>query len=115
MVTRSEIPQELAAKVMFASDRTCCLCRIEKQKCQIHHIDENPNNNAFDNLALICAHCHIDTHSKLPFVRNITPDLIRLYNSAWRDIVKLRLLPEYCECECQICGICCRSFFRSEP
>ena len=54
---RVSIPNDLAAEVMFASDRTCCVCRLEKHKVQIHHIDENPTNNNYDNLAVICLHC----------------------------------------------------------
>jgi hypothetical protein len=94
MKQRVTISDELAAAVMFASDRTCCICRLEKHKVQIHHIDENPSNNTFDNLAVICLHCHSDAHTDGAFVRNLTPELIRLYNSSWRDIVKLRLTPQ---------------------
>lgn len=90
---RSPIPDELAAQVMFASDRTCCICRGEKHKLRIHHIDEDPFKNDFNNLAVICLHCHSDAHTTGPFVRNLTPDLIRLYNASWRDIVRLRLNP----------------------
>ena len=90
---RVPIPDDLAAEVMFASDRTCCICRLEKHKVQIHHIDEDPSNNTFENLAVICLHCHSDAHSTGAFVRNLAPELIRLYNSSWRDIVKLRLKP----------------------
>ena len=88
------IPENLVVEVMFASDRTCCVCRLEKNKCQIHHIDENPKNNDLDNLAVLCVFSHIDAHNKAPFVRNLKPDLIRLYNSSWREIVKHRLLPD---------------------
>jgi 5-methylcytosine-specific restriction endonuclease McrA len=70
---RIAISDTLAAEVMFASDRTCCVCRTEKQKVQIHHIDEDPANNSFDNLAVICLHCHSDAHSTGAFVRNVTP------------------------------------------
>ncbi len=90
---RVAIPDDLAAKVMFASDRTCCVCRLHSPKVQIHHIDEDPSNNAFENLAVICLHCHSDAHTKGAFVRNLTPELIRLYNSSWRDIVQLKLTP----------------------
>ena len=90
---RIPIPKALAAEVMFASDRTCCVCRREKHKVQIHHIDEDPSNSTFDNLAVIYLYCHSDAHTTGDFVRNLTPELIRLYNSSWRDIVKLRLRP----------------------
>lgn len=87
------IPEQMATEVMFASDRTCCVCRLDKHNCQIHHIDENRENNVPDNLAVLCASCHIEAHTKAPFVRNLTPDLIRLYNSSWREIVSHRLSP----------------------
>jgi hypothetical protein len=89
---RVPITPELAAEVMFASDRTCCICRLEKLKVQIHHVDGDPSNNARENLAVICLHCHSDAHTQGAFVRNLTPELIRRYNSSWQEIVKLRLL-----------------------
>jgi hypothetical protein len=90
---RIEIPPTLAAKVLFASDRTCCVCRAEKLKVQIHHIDEDPSNNGWENLAVICLHCHSEAHTMGAFVRNLTPELITLYNTSWREIVKVRVLP----------------------
>ena len=92
MNNRIPIPDELAAAVMFSSDCTCCICRQER-KVQIHHIDEDPANNTVENLAVICLHCHSDAHTTGAFVRSLTPELIRLYNSSWRDIVWLKLLP----------------------
>jgi len=69
------------------------VCRLEKHKVQIHHIDEDPANNAWDNLAVICLHCHSEAHTNGAFVRNLTPELVRLYNTSWRSIVSLRLNP----------------------
>ena len=94
MADRIPIPGELAAKVLYASDRTCCICRSEQDHTQIHHIDEDPSNNTYSNLAVICLHCHSDAHTKGAFVRGLNPELIRLYNSSWRAIVKLKLDPE---------------------
>jgi hypothetical protein len=88
---RVGIPAELSARVLFASDRCCCICRDDNPKVQIHHIDGDPSNNAYENLAVICLNCHSDAHSKGVCVRNLTPDLIRLYNDSWRRIVGLRL------------------------
>ena len=93
MSQRSSITPELAANVMFASDRTCCVCRLVKDKCQIHHVDGNPSNNEFENLAVICLHCHSQAHSTGAFVRDLTPELVHLYNSSWRRIVNQRLSP----------------------
>jgi hypothetical protein len=92
MTERVSISEDMAAKVLFAADRTCCICRVEK-KVQIHHIDGDPSNNDFNNLAVICLHCHSEAHSTGGFVRRLTPDLVRLYNNSWRAIVKLKLNP----------------------
>ena len=93
MTARVEIPKELAARVLFASDKTCCVCRLERTKVQIHHIDGNPSHNEFANLAVICLNCHSDAHSTGAFVRNLTPELIALYNDSWRQVSAMRLLP----------------------
>ncbi len=67
--TRIAIPPELAAEVMFASDRTCCICRSAGRKTEIHHIDEDPSNNDFNNLAVVCKDCQSDAHTKHAFAR----------------------------------------------
>ncbi len=51
---------QIAAEVMFASDRTCCICRSAGRKTEIHHIDEDPSNNDFNNLAVVCKDCQSD-------------------------------------------------------
>lgn len=94
---RVTIPQELADRVTFAADRTCCVCRQPHRKFQIHHIDEDPSNNVFSNLATLCGDCHSDAHTTQSFARNLTPGAITLFNNSWRDIVLARLtmpLPE---------------------
>lgn len=93
MPKRVEIPNYLAAQVMFASDKTCCVCRDSLRKTQIHHINGDPSNNDFKNLAVVCLDCHSNVHTQHAFARNLSPDLIRLYNESWREIVKTRLLP----------------------
>ncbi len=90
---RIPIPDELAAEVMFASDRTCCVCCDPNRKTEIHHIDRNPSNNDRSNLAVLCKDHHSDAHTLHAFARNLTPDLIRKYNETWRVIVRARLSP----------------------
>ena len=58
---RIEIPKDMADNVMFMSDRTCCVCRKPNKQLQIHHIDENPSNNIYSNLAVLCIECHENT------------------------------------------------------
>jgi hypothetical protein len=93
MADRIEVPPDLASKVMYASDRQCCICRDGNTRVQIHHIDKHPSNNDWDNLAVICLTCHSEAHSKEAFVRNLSPDLISQYNQSWRALVTLRLNP----------------------
>ena len=45
-------------------DKVCEICGYnEYDFClDIHHIDENPNNNTLENLAILCAFCHKKLH-----------------------------------------------------
>ncbi len=89
--TRVPIPDDLVADVMLASDRTCCVCRDPNRKTEIHHIDHDPSNNDFANLAVVCKDHQSEAHTNYAFARNLTPDLIRKYNESWRAIVRARL------------------------
>ncbi len=87
---RVEIPNDIAAKVLFLSDRTCCVCRSAKKPIQIHHIDENPSNNHPDNLAVLCLDCHNDTMIKGGFGRKLNADQVILYRNDWLKTIKKR-------------------------
>jgi hypothetical protein len=89
--TRVPIPDDLAAEVMFASDRTCCICRDPSRKTEIHHIDSDPSNNGFANLAVVCKDHQSEAHTNHAFARNLTRDIVRKYNESWRAIVRARL------------------------
>ena len=84
MATRGRAEQEvdadLATQVLFESDQTCCVCRDSNLPVQIHHIDDDHSNNSRENLAVLCDICHKRAHTQVPFSRNLTPDLIRLYD-----------------------------------
>ena len=55
---RIEIPQNVAAELLFLADRTCCVCRQRLRPIQIHHIDDDPTNSVIENLAVVntCAY-----------------------------------------------------------
>lgn len=80
---RTEIPSDLAARVLFESDRTCCICRDRSRFIQIHHLDGNPNNNVDGNLAVLCFDCHRDTQIRGGFDRKIDAAQITLYKKDW--------------------------------
>lgn len=88
---RTKISDDLAAEIMFNSDKTCCVCRITDRKVQIHHIDNNPANDNVVNLAVLCNDCHSEAHTNHAFTRNLTPELIQKYNESWKATVKARL------------------------
>lgn len=90
---RTTLSDDLSAKVMFASDRVCCVCKDSSRKTEIHHIDCDPSNNDFDNLAVMCKDDHSDAHTKHAFARNLNPDLVRKYNENWRAVVRARVTP----------------------
>ncbi len=82
------ISPEVAAVVLFRSDRTCCVCRTKGKPVQIHHIDENRNNNKIENLAVLCLDCHTDTQIEGGFHRKLTSDVVILYRDNWLQIVE---------------------------
>lgn len=68
---------------MYQSDRTCCVCMEPGKAVQIHHINEDPSDNAPQNLVVLCLECHNQTQLKGGFGRHLSPDLIRKYKSEW--------------------------------
>lgn len=85
--TKTVIPTDTAAKILFLHDRTCCVCRQEGKKVQIHHIDEDPSNNLENNLAVLCFECHTETMIKGGFHRKLDGDQIILYRNDWLNVV----------------------------
>lgn len=92
-MSRPSISPELAAEALFLSDRTCCVCREQHRKVEIHHLDSDPTNNVLSNLIVLCKDCHSDAHTTHAFARNLTPALLRKYSDSWRDIVRLKVAP----------------------
>jgi hypothetical protein len=80
---RTQIPEDVAAQLLVASDHTCCKCEEKVAPIQIHHIDENPANNVRDNLAVLCLICHNETQVRGGFSRQLSPAAVRLYRDNW--------------------------------
>jgi len=68
---------------MFASDSTCCVCRERGKAVQVHHVDEDPSNNRFANLAVLCLECHNQTQLSGGFGRRLNADLMIKYREEW--------------------------------
>jgi hypothetical protein len=84
----SIIPPDVAAKVQFLSNRTCCICRRQGKPVQIHHIDSDPTNNDISNLAVLCLDCHMQTMISGGFYRKLDANQVRLYRDDWLNIVE---------------------------
>lgn len=84
---RTDIPLHIAARVLFLSNRTCCVCRAEGKPVQIHHVDDNPSNHAPANLAVLCFDCHRETQLKGGFDRKLDSDQVVLFREDWHALV----------------------------
>ncbi len=84
---RIDVPPDVAAKALFYSDRTCCVCRVKGKPVQIHHIDDNKSNNDIKNLAILCLDCHNDTQISGGFHRKLSEEQIILYRDDWLSLV----------------------------
>lgn len=87
---RKPVPKNIAAKVLVASDRTCCVCRQAGLNVQIHHVDENPANGDEANLAVLCFECHNKTQVQGGFGRTLDAGQLRLYRRDWLTRVECR-------------------------
>ena len=85
--SRATIPAEIAARILFLSDRTCCVCRVRGKPVQIHHVNEDPSNNELRNLAVLCLECHRETQLHGGFDRKLDADQVILYRDDWQRIV----------------------------
>lgn len=80
---RVPISADQAAEVLYAFDRTCCICNERGKTTQIHHIDDDPSNNNNHNLAVLCLECHNDTLIKGGFGRKLDKKLVIKYRNEW--------------------------------
>lgn len=87
---RTKIPEDTAGEILFQSDRTCCVCNVRGKPIQIHHIDENPDNNEIDNLSVLCLECHNDTMIKGGFGRKLESIQVIKFKKDWLERVKKR-------------------------
>ena len=82
-MTRVPIPTAIAAKVLVAHDRTCCVCQERGKRVQIHHIDEDNTNDDETNLAALCFDCHDLTMIKGGFGRSLDAAQVTRYRHEW--------------------------------
>jgi hypothetical protein len=87
---RSAIPPPVAARVLFLSDHTCCVCNEKGKPVQIHHIDDNPNHHEQENFAVLCLDDHNRTQVRGGFGRPLGRLEVTRYRDDWLRRVILR-------------------------
>lgn len=87
---RKSIPKLIQKELLYNSVRTCCVCRNGKSPIQIHHIDQDPSNNDYTNLIVICSNCHDESHTQHKMTKNLTASDLKYSKEEWELQVKER-------------------------
>jgi hypothetical protein len=80
---RKPVPGPLKDKLLAANRHTCCICHVARLPVELHHIDGNPADNAWDNLAVLCRNCHGLVTAKGSLGNAYRPGEVRRYKQAW--------------------------------
>lgn len=70
---------------MVANRHTCCICHEPRHPVEKHHIDEDPSNNAWGNLAVLCRNCHGLVTAKGSLGSRYTKGEVLAYKRAWEE------------------------------
>jgi hypothetical protein len=86
VTSRKRIPIDTETDVLTKSHRRCCLCwylenRKDVRKGQICHANQDPSDNRFENLILLCLDHHDEYDSKTSQSKGLTSQEIK----KWRD------------------------------
>lgn len=93
MATRKPIPLETETALLTTSRRRCCLCYVSngdlswKRQGQIAHVDRNPDNNKFGNLAWLCLDHHDQYDSRTSQSKGITPQELAFHRDALHNLL----------------------------
>ena len=90
MTARTQIPADVAADILFASDRICCMCEVRGKAVQIHHLDGNSSNHSPKNLAVLCLECHNQTQTRGGFGRHASKEVVTKFRDEWAARVRER-------------------------
>jgi hypothetical protein len=92
MTSRKQTPPQTEADVLITSRRRCALCYglfgdLDQKRGQIAHVDRDPSNSAFQNLAFLCLPHHDEYDSKTSQSKRFTSTELLKY----RDLLYERL------------------------
>jgi len=91
-MARKSVPRETETRVLTVSGRRCCLCYgllsdFDTKHGQIAHLDQNPENNSFDNLAFFCLPHHDEYDSRPSQSKGLTIAEVKDYRDMlYRDL-----------------------------
>src|SRR5689334_5861730 len=83
---RIRVPAGVRRDVLTKSSMRCCKCK--KQGRQIHHLDEDPSNNRFDNLVLLCFECHNEVTARGGVAQRADKKTLRVMRESWYELVQ---------------------------
>lgn len=87
---RKPIPQNIQRRVLYKCARVCCVCRERGAPIELHHIDQDRNNNTEDNIVAICRNCHDSAHSTHTMSKNLTSAHLKNSKRRWESEVRER-------------------------
>jgi hypothetical protein len=82
---RTKIPPDVARDILHASRHTCCHCRVPRLPVEIHHINEDPSDHRWENLAVLCRNCHGIISNKGPLGRRYSQGEVRKLKREWEE------------------------------
>ncbi|MFH1927162.1 MAG: hypothetical protein ABIK79_03160 [Chloroflexota bacterium] len=100
MGSRKKVPGTTKTEVLTRSLRRCCLCfglehDTERKKGQIAHLDRDPSNCAFDNLAWLCLDHHDEYDSRTSQSKGLAIREVKSYRDSLYDWVRENLNPSW--------------------
>ncbi len=95
MTKRKDYPTAIETEVLVMSARRCCICfglegDFTEKRGQITHLDHDPSNSAFDNLAFMCLKHHDEYDSRTSQSKGMRIDEAKHY----RDTLYSRVAKE---------------------
>jgi hypothetical protein len=84
MPKRTTIPSDTELEVLTKSSRRCCVCfglnrDFDEKKGQVAHLDRDPSNANFDNLAYLCMDHHDEYDSRRSQSKGLTYREVKEY------------------------------------
>lgn len=81
---RRNISQSLRSELLIANKHSCCICG--RVNVQIHHINSDPSDNRWSNLAVLCLEHHDKATAPKGLTVSLKPDEILIYKEKWEKI-----------------------------